>query len=384
MDNLTVLSGADVGASCYLLEIGGARILLDCGMRIGGEYTEHPDITSPETIDAIFVSHAHLDHLGALAYTAAVCKNAKIYMTGLTKEFARYQLAATIADYIGADTNDLQFHNRILCELVMNRIEVVKYQEKCWFIAQNGQKCNFSFFHAGHVPGAAMVYLKVGDKTVLYTGDFASCDTSLTYPYSLPKEVKPDNLILCGTHSKAPEYCIIGETAIEKVERRLYDAVSKNNKFVIPTSQLTKGLEILAKLDDMIGKGPFEQTKVYLEPNLWALASYYAIASDTFRLPSYVHPLSEWEYNATPRHPIVVFERPDYDRNKFLNYTKINSDFTLHADFNALVALLRTLDPKNVFVVHAGIGEGSLSDKTLNPRLKSLVYTENGAVYEIA
>ena len=123
MNNLSVLSGADIGGSCYLLELYDTRILFDCGIRVGSAYTDHSDIPSPETIDAIFVSHAHLDHMGAIAYTAAVCKNAKIYMTEQTKEFVRYQLAATIAEYIGADTDDLRFHNRILCELIMNRIQ---------------------------------------------------------------------------------------------------------------------------------------------------------------------------------------------------------------------------------------------------------------------
>ena len=81
MNTLNVLGGADIGGSCYLAELEGVRILFDCGVRLNTPYSDHPVIPSPETIDLIFLSHAHLDHIGALAYTAAVCRNARIFAT---------------------------------------------------------------------------------------------------------------------------------------------------------------------------------------------------------------------------------------------------------------------------------------------------------------
>ncbi len=383
MNNISILSGADIGGSCYLLELYGTRILFDCGVRPGSAYTDHTDIPSPETVDAIFVSHAHLDHMGAIAYTAAVCKNAGIYMTEQTKEFVRYQLAATIAEYIGADTDDLRFHNRILCELIMNRIQTVQYREKASFQSMNGQKCNFSLFHAGHVPGAAMVYMQIKDKTVLYTGDFAAYDTYLTYPYSLPHGIKPDIMILCGTHAKNPEYEVYSQNALSRVANRMYSALSRNSRFVVPVSQLTKGLEILAMLEEMISSNEFPKSLLYLEPNFWELARYYERSSDTFRLPDYIKPLKEWKYDNRVTTPTIVFEHTGYNTKNYPNYTKINSDFTLHADYQDLVDLIFQMNPSQVYVVHAADGEEGLINERLNPNLKRMIYTENQAVYEI-
>jgi len=380
---IKILSGADIGGSCYLLELYSTRILFDCGIRVGSAYTDHPDIPSPETIDAIFVSHAHLDHMGAIAYTAAVCKNAKIYMTEQTKEFVRYQLAATIAEYIGAETDDLRFHNRILCELIMNRIQTIQYREKVCFQTLNGQKCYFSLFHAGHVPGAAMVYMQIRDKTVLYTGDFAAYDTSLTYPYSLPSGIKPEIMILCGTHANNPDYEVYSQNALSNVVNRMYDALSRNSKFVIPVSQLTKGLEILAMLEDMISIHEFPKSQIYLEPNLWELARYYERTSETFRLPDYIRPLSEWRNNNRPVNPIIVFEHTGCDMTQYPNHTRVNADFTLHADYQDLIDFIYEVNPSQVYIVHAAEGEGSLHKETLNPNLKRMIYTENQAVYEI-
>lgn len=381
-NSLTVISGADIGGSCYLLDLYGVRILFDCGIRAGSEYTEHTDIPSPETIDAIFISHAHLDHMGAIAYTAAVCKNAKIYMTAYTKEFVQYQLAATIGEYIGAYTDDLKFHNRILCRLIMNRVETVDFLEKKHFIAANGETCKFSLFHAGHIPGAAMVFLKVRAKTVLYTGDFSACDTKLTFPYSIPDEVKAETVIMCGTHSNDPDYEVYSNDALSEVTRRIYSALSRNARLVIPVSQLTKGLELLALLDEMISNETFPKSNIYLEEDLWELSRYYEQTSDTFRLPWYIKPLSELDVVDSPK-PIIVFEHTGCDMRRYPGFKRVNAEFTLHADYRDLVDFLWKKNPRRVFIVHAASGEGALLDELLSKDLECIVYTENKAVYDI-
>lgn len=383
MSTLHILSGANIGGSCYLLELNDTRILFDCGVCVGSAYTDHPDIPSPESIDAIFISHAHLDHMGAIAYVAALCKNAHIYMTEQTKVFVRYQLAATIAEYIGADTDDLQFHNRILCELIMNRIQTIGYKDKVCFTTKNGQKCWFSLFPAGHVPGAAMVYISIQNKKILYTGDFAAYSTALTFPYSLPPEIKPDILILCGTHANDPDYEVFNQNPLSRVEKYLYAAVSRNSRIVIPIFQLTKGLEILATLEDRIQTHIFPGSQIYLEPNLWELANRYERSSETFRMPEYIKPLTEWRNVDRPEKPIIVFERSKCDMTKYANYAQVPADFTLHADYKDLIDLIQTVNPKKVFIVHAGEGNGALRKETWSRELNCMIYTRNHTSYEL-
>lgn len=386
MNNLKIISGAEIGASCYLAELYGVRILFDCGTVIGARYTAHPDIPNPESIDAIFVSHAHIDHMGALAYTAAVCKNAKIYMTEQTKDFVRYQLAATIAEYIGADTDDLKYHNRILCELIMNRIKTVEYNSRAFFIGMNGTRCDFSLFDAGHIPGAAMVYIKVQEKTMLYTGDFSFCNTSLTTPCSLPNLIRPEIMLLCGTHAKNPDCQIYSNDALKSVTDRLFGALKKRSKFVLPVSQLTKGLEVLALFDDLILHNEFPACSVYLEQNLWELARYYAGKSDTFRVPSYVKPLDTWDGRCRADEIVVVFEKSDYDKNRYINFARVGTEFTLHADYDDLCNLIEATAPKQIYVVHLskkGERDAGIIREKHHGGLVDLIYTENNTVYDI-
>ncbi len=379
---LTVLAGSGIGGSCYLLELYGVRILLDCGAHIGSSYTDTLSIPSPETIDAIFLSHSHLDHMGAIAYAAAVCTNAKIFMTEQTTAFTRYQLAATIADYIGADTEDLRFHNRILCQLVMNRVSVVNYKKGARFTALNGKECRFAFFPAGHVPGAAMTYLHVGDHTVLYTGDFSACSTALTYPYHI-QGISPKTLVLCGTHATNSNYVNVANNVLDRVASNIQRAIARNSRIVIPVSQLTKGLEILALLQDRIANGQLPPCDLFVEEHLFDLARYYERSSETFRMPQGTKPLSLWVNNTRPPRPIIVFERSDCNMSNYPNHTRVNAEFTLHADYDDLVKLIEVTAPENVFVVHAAAGKEALKEERFSHNLKSLIYTKDNTKYTI-
>ncbi len=385
MNTLKILSGADIGGSCYLLELYGARILFDCGSRAGSSYTEHPEIPDPETVDAIFISHAHIDHMGAIAYTAAVCKNARIFMSEQTRELVRFQLAATIAEYIGASTDALRFNNRILCQFIMNRIETVGYRDKNIFVTQGGVKCCFSLFHAGHVPGAAMIYLKVGDRKVLYTGDFAAFETPLTCPCSLPDAINPDIMIMCGTHANKPHFEMLSENALNTMENRIISAVSRNGRILIPVSQLTRGLEVIATVSSLMDYGDIPATtELFLEENLWRLAYSFTESSDSFILPSCARPLSEWENLTTAKNPRIVLESSGYNGDLYPNHTKVSSQFTLHADYRDLVELINRMKPSQLYVVHvAGTGD-CLKNEPLTRRLTRIEYTENGGCYRLS
>ena len=389
MNSFTVLSGERIGGSCYLLETDGVRIIFDCGIKPGDPYTEHPDIPSPETVDAVFVSHAHLDHMGAIAYTVAACKNARIFMTDYTKGFVKYQMAATIAEYIGADTDALDMHNRILCELVMQRIETVSYKNINKFTARNGTECRFSLFRAGHIPGAAMTLLKIGGRRILYTGDFALFDTSLTMRSNLPKEVKADVMILCGTHSNDPDYEVSECDIMSSIEKKFNEALAKSHRLVIPVSQLTKGLELLSWITDVksdqYGRHVLKDCRIYIEPNLWDLARYYRDRSETFMLPQDSHRLADWTPEAKSRGPVLIFERAGCDMTAYPGYKRVNADFTIHADYIDLKDIIEAVDPERLFVVHAA-GKGcALEDEIFDSRLKreNITYTEKNISYNI-
>jgi Cft2 family RNA processing exonuclease len=306
-----------------------------------------------------------------------------IFMTETTKEFVKYQLAATIGEYIGEDTKELRFHNRILCEFIMNRITVVECGKKDTVTLPCGKKMMFSLFHAGHIPGAAMVYLAVDGKTVLYTGDFSAKNTLLTFPYMVDEKVKPQTLIMCSTRSNDPDSVAYTDNVFFPILQKIHSSFAKNGRLIMGVSQLTKGLELLCMLEREIDSGEMIKFRIYLEPNLWELASFYESRSETFRLPDYVMPLDQLPEKPKDNDNVIVFEKAGYDIKKYPNFTKINSDFTLHADYLELVRFINNTEPRKVFLVHAAGGTGKLTDKKWKDSLESIIYTENGEEYYI-
>ena len=84
-----------VTGSCYLLEACGKRIIIDCGLRQGRDDNDYPnDILSfdPRTIDAVVVTHAHIDHSGRIPLLKARGFSGSIYATRLTGELLQIML----------------------------------------------------------------------------------------------------------------------------------------------------------------------------------------------------------------------------------------------------------------------------------------------------
>ena len=93
---LYFLGGAmEIGGSCIYIRVLGKGILLDCGIRQTGSGDPLPDFCTIQEqggLDAIIVSHAHMDHIGALPIISKAYPQARIYMTAMTAELTRVLL----------------------------------------------------------------------------------------------------------------------------------------------------------------------------------------------------------------------------------------------------------------------------------------------------
>ena len=81
------LGGTSVGASCYLYELGGTRLLIDCGVQpglLGAESLPKLELLKDHRPDALVITHAHSDHIGALAVLKLMYPHLPVYMTEAT------------------------------------------------------------------------------------------------------------------------------------------------------------------------------------------------------------------------------------------------------------------------------------------------------------
>lgn len=346
--------GQRVGASCYYLRIGDANVILDAGIGIkdGMEFTPdfHFLITSPfmqsmGQINQIFVSHAHMDHVGYLLQLMKQTRYASVYMTEITKALAEYQLYDRL--FIGSRDKDED--SRLATRSLLEKIATVSYMQSMDF-----GKYKVTFFPAGHIPGAMMILFEVGRRKILYTGDYSLNGTALTQGCILPEGLNIDTIIMCGLHAKHPEYVKNSDAMFMQASYVLRSVGETGQSVKCQIPQLSKGIEFLKILNDWNTCG----IPVYLDGSVMNTVRKMErlsvpIMNQYNRVMGECRPLEPHIYLTSDRN------------NRWLEgHRNIKVDFSLHEDFSDMKSFIKKINPKQAIIVHCG-KEYSVFDQTI-------------------
>ena len=206
MEVLVLGAGHDVGRSCVVVTLGDKRIMFDCGMHIGYKDSRRfPDFTKltphggslTSVIDAVVITHFHLDHCGALPHmTEVLGYDGPIYMTAPTAAIC----PSLLEDYRHLMTDRRGEPNLYTAEDItacMRKVTPVALHER----VHVGGGLSLGPYYAGHVLGAAMFHADNHGVSVLYTGDFNTTPDRHLGPAHLPPALRPDLLITESTYA---------------------------------------------------------------------------------------------------------------------------------------------------------------------------------------
>lgn len=168
-----VFNGAlsTVGCSSVLVDTGSERILMDHGTKIQEIPPLFP-IPVKGKIDAILLTHSHLDHSGAVPIFHAQKNGCKIYTPNVTRQ---------LAELLWLDSIKISREEKV--ELPFDKKDVRETLNN--FVPTNFRapfkvrRTKATLFDAGHIPGSTMPFLDTGKKKILYTGDYKTTDTRL-------------------------------------------------------------------------------------------------------------------------------------------------------------------------------------------------------------
>lgn len=276
----TALGGAyEVGASCHLFQVDGRNLLVDAGLRPNrrGE-ASLPDLALLEALvgdrlDLILISHAHIDHTGALPLVHARYPATPIYCTPPTKVIAGILLRDTVqvmhlqheeeaAEFPLFDAKDVERTVRALRERPFDE----------WFEPLEGIRVRFH--RSGHIVGAACVLIETSEARIVYSGDL-SVATQRTVAGMTPVDFfRPDLLVLEGTYGDSLHEARKDQE--QKLARDVAEVIQNGGTVLIPSFALGRAQEVLLILKTAMMSGLIPLFPLYVDGLVRAICDAYA------------------------------------------------------------------------------------------------------------
>ena len=183
-------AGGEVTGSCHLIEVAGRRILFDCGMVQGSRDAEarnaEPFAFDPASIDALVLSHAHIDHIGRVPLLVKRGFKGPIWAQAATCDLFPIMLldAASLAERSAEFDNRDRAPGEPEAVPLYTAADVVVAQKQLHPLAYETDTTilpgvTVRLHEAGHILGSAMIELRADGRSLLFTGDVGMCGTPI-------------------------------------------------------------------------------------------------------------------------------------------------------------------------------------------------------------
>ncbi len=247
-------AGGDVTGSKHLISSSKQSILLDCGLFQGRRkqsiFRNKNFSFDPHKLNAVIISHAHIDHTGALPLLVRECFNSDIYMTHITEELLKIMLV----DSARLQQEDAEFYNKINKEdqitPLYNEEDVLKTFNLFRSVKRNREfsiadDFKIKFINAAHVLGSSCVLIYSEGKSILYSGDVGRQKQFILRSPNF--EEKVDWLIIESTYGNRRHLDSSG--AVEFFKDLIRKIVRRKSKLIIPSFSLERTQEIINIFD---------------------------------------------------------------------------------------------------------------------------------------
>lgn len=239
----------EVGRSCILVETPKSKVIVDCGVNTGGsDQSRYPYITAKEfdlsEIDAIIISHAHLDHSGFVPYLYEYGYDGPLYSTPPTLDLFT-MLNLDFIDVMQKSGSQPLFTAKGVKEAIKHSI-ILDFDE----VSDVGPDIRLTFQPSGHLLGGSLVHLHVGQglHNIVYTSDLKYARTRLFNP-AFTDFQRVETLIIESTYGSNKDIMPTRQEAEEKLMDIINKTMERNGICIIPSFAVGRAQEIMAILD---------------------------------------------------------------------------------------------------------------------------------------
>jgi uncharacterized protein len=259
----------EVGRSCSMLQTQDSKVLIDCGVKFNQDDPETPyihtgEVLPFESIDAVVVTHAHLDHMGLVPLLYRLGFNGPIYCTPPTRDL----MTLLQVDYLkvaaanGARPPYTSDHIR---ECIKKTI-TLNYGDTTDITPD----VRLTLYNAGHILGSSIAHFHVGDGlyNVAWTGDIKYERTWLFNP-AQNRFPRCESIIMESTYGGAQDFQPSRKTASQGVQDVVLRTLKKKGSVLAPVFAVGRSQEMMIVLEYLMRTEQIPKVPVYLDGMIW-------------------------------------------------------------------------------------------------------------------
>jgi len=262
---LTALGGfREVGRSCILMQTRDSNILLDVGLNVGNPTDRFPFFDIPEfsirDLDAVIISHAHLDHCGLVPFLYKYGYRGPVYCTLPTRNLST-MLQLDFIQICEKEGNPPPYSKRDVKQTVLHTIPL------SWGkVTDIAPDIKLTLHNSGHILGSSMIHLHFGKGgyNFVYTGDFKFQKTRLLEKANV-KFPRVESLLIESTYGGPQDRIPSRQESERELRQILNTTLKRGGKVLIPVLAVGRAQELIIVLEEYVSKGLIDKVPIFLD-----------------------------------------------------------------------------------------------------------------------
>jgi KH/beta-lactamase-domain protein len=274
----------EVGRASFIISTPETRVLVDCGDKPGSE-DEVPYLQVPEalgsganSLDAVVLTHAHLDHSALIPLLFKYGYDGPIYTTEPTRDLMGL-LTLDYLDVAAKEGRTPPYESEMVRETIKHTIPL-EYGD----VTDIAPDIKLTLHNAGHILGSSIAHFHVGDGlyNVAFSGDIHYDDTRL-FNGAVNEFPRVETLVLESTYGGRNDYQTDQEDSERKLKQVLRNTLERGGKVLVPAFAVGRSQEIMLVLEEAMREGEIPEVPVHLDGMIWEATAIHTTYPEYLR-----------------------------------------------------------------------------------------------------